>query len=221
MADDYVGSDAFAEYQRNLTSLVSPSLSGIVPQTPETYEKFRSSSYVVGATELRHGNFIYNSYAGVDIVAQMILPNNQPVAMGELQTISYSTHRENLPVRVLGHSSPISFVKGGRTIAGSMIFTVFNNYAFYRLEHFQSAVDKGLYPIADMLPPVDIVLTFANEFGVFSKMKIYGVTFVDEGGSMSIDDLISEQTFAYMARGIQPMTGYTIPGPRTQEAQSG
>lgn len=94
------------------------------------------------------------------------------------------------------------------TIAGSMIFTVFNSYAFYRFEQFQKAIQSGMYPVADMLPPFDVVITFANEYGVFSKMKIYGVTFVDEGGVMSIDDIITESTFSYMARGIQPLTGY-------------
>lgn len=158
-----------------------------------------------------HPNVVYNSYAGVDIVATMILPDDNPIEMGELQTISYSTHRENVPVRTLGHTAPIGFVKGGRTIAGSMVFTVFNNYAFYRLDHFQKAIKHGLYPVADMLPPVDIVLTFSNENGIFSKMKIMGITFVDEGGVMSIDDLISESTFQYMARGIQPITGYSLP----------
>ena len=36
-------------------------------------------------------------------------------------------------------------------------------------------------------------------------MKIFGVTLVDEGGTMSIDDLITEQTYTYMARGLQPL----------------
>ena len=154
---------------------------------------------------------IYNSYSGTDIVAQMLLPNEAPITMGELQTISYSIHRDNFPVRVLGHSAPISFSKGSRMIGGSMIFTVFNNYCFYRLRHFQRAIENTLYPVADMLPPIDIVLTFASEYGVFSKLKIYGATFVDEGGTMSIDDMISESTFTYMARGIQPLTGYVMP----------
>jgi len=161
--------------------------------------------------ELTNANAIYNSYAGVDIVAQIVLPGEAPVNVGELQTISYSIHRENAPVRILGHTNPVGFVKSGRTIAGSMIFTVFNNYAFYRLKQFQKAIENRLYPVADMLPPLDFVLTFANEFGVFSKLKIYGVTFIDEGGTMSVDDLITEQTHNYMARGIQPMTGYSMP----------
>jgi len=158
-----------------------------------------------------NGNVIYNSYAGVDIVATIVMPNDEPVNLGELQTLSYSMHRENMPVRTLGHTNPVGFVKGPRTISGSMIFTVFNNYAFYRLKHFQEAISHRLYPVSDMLPPFDLVITFANEFGVFSKMKILGLTVVDEGGTMSIDDLIQEQTFTYMARGIQPLTGFYMP----------
>lgn len=167
---------------------------------------------VIGRSEgFSNNDIVYNSYAGVDIVATMVLPNDEPITMGELQTISYSTHRENMPVRTLGHTAPIGFVKGSRTIGGSMIFTVFNYYAFYRLRQFQVAIENGLYPLSDMLPPFDVVLTFANESGVFSKMKIFGVTFTDEGGTMSVDDLITEQTFSYMARGLQPMTGYYLP----------
>ena len=56
-----------------------------------------------------------------------------------------------------------------------------------------------------MLPTFDIVFTFFNEYGLAAKMKIFGVTLVDEGGTMSIDDLITEQTYTYMARGIQPL----------------
>lgn len=153
---------------------------------------------------------IYSSYAGVDILAEIILPGERPMPLGELQTISYSIHRENSPVRILGHVNPAGFVKGPRTIAGSLIFTVFNYYAFYRLDQFKISIASGLYPLADMLPPFDVVLTFANEAGSMSKMKIYGITVVDEGQTMSVDDLITEQTYAYMARGIQPLTGFAV-----------
>ncbi|MCA1807539.1 MAG: hypothetical protein LC687_06810, partial [Actinobacteria bacterium] len=37
----------------------------------------------------------YNSFAGVDIIAQVVLPGEEPMTLGELQTISYSMHREN------------------------------------------------------------------------------------------------------------------------------
>jgi hypothetical protein len=164
---------------------------------------------------MRRPEIVYNSYAGTDIVAQIILPNETPLILGELQTISVSTHRENRPVRAVGHVSPIGFGKGPRTIAGSLIFTQFNQYAFYRIGRYQELLQQSgnqIYPLADMLPPFDVVLSFSNEFGSFSKMNIYGVTVVDEGSTMSIDDLITEQTYTYMARGIQPLTNYIPDG---------
>lgn len=155
------------------------------------------------------------SFAGVDIQATMVLPrigdqtssdDGDFIELGELQTISYSIHRENSPVRTLGHVNPRGFVKGSRTIAGSLIFTVFNEYAFYRIKEFKKALlNRNYAPLADMLPPFDVVLTFFNEYGLAAKMKIYGITIVDEGQTMSIDDLITEQTYTYMARGIQPL----------------
>lgn len=158
------------------------------------------------------------SFAGVDINATIVVPNIDRdkgtidevdiLEMAEIQTISYSIHRENSPIRTLGHVNPRGFVKGGRTIAGSLIFTVFNEYAFYRIKEFRQMMSEtGLFfaPLADMLPPFDIVLSFFNEYGLSAKMKLYGVTIVDEGGTMSVDDLITEQTYTFMARGIQPL----------------
>ena len=149
---------------------------------------------------------VYNSFSGTDIVAQIILPGETPLVLGELQTISYSTHRENTPVRFLGHVNPSGFVRGPRTIAGSLIFTVFNQYAFYRLQQYKTAMNDGLYPLADMLPLFDVAITFSSEYGSISQMKIYGITIVDEGQTMSVDDLITEQTYTWMAQGIIPLT---------------
>lgn len=155
------------------------------------------------------------SFAGVDIQATMVLPRigttdsnstGDFIELAELQTISYSVHRENSPVRTLGHTNARGFVKGSRTIAGSLIFTVFNEYAFYRIGKFKEALaEQGYAPLGDMLPPFDVVLSFFNEYGLAAKMKIYGITIVDEGQTMSVDDLITEQTYTYMARGIQPL----------------
>lgn len=155
------------------------------------------------------------SFSGVDIQATMVLPrigdetsssDGDFIELGELQTISYSIHRENSPIRTLGHVNPRGFVKGSRTIAGSLIFTVFNEYAFYRIKEFRKALAERNYsPLADMLPPFDVVLTFFNEYALAAKMKLFGITIVDEGQTMSVDDLITEQTYTYMARGIQPL----------------
>lgn len=158
------------------------------------------------------------SYSGSDAVATIIVPvigqdgkissEGDVLVLGELQTISYSIHRENSPVRTIGHVNARGFVKGSRTIAGSLIFAVFNEYVFYRIKQYKELLARknGFFaPLADMLPPFDIVVSFYNEYGQSSKMKIYGVTIVDEGQTVSIDDIMTEQTYTYMARGIQPM----------------
>jgi len=156
------------------------------------------------------------SFSGTDIVATIVLPpmgegqtSGTYLELGELQTVSYSIHRENSPVRTLGHANVRGFIKGSRTIAGSLIFTVFNEYSWYKIEEYKNYLSRanGFFaPLADMLPPFDIVFTFFNEYGNASKMKIYGVTIVDEGQTMSIDDILTEQTYTFMARGIQPIT---------------
>lgn len=163
---------------------------------------------------LKLSDYQYDSFSGADIVAEILLPmESKPLVLGEIQTISYSIHRENKPVRTIGRVNPLGFVRGPRTIAGSLIFTVFSGYAFYRLEQYRDLVQANssvvqMYPLSDMLPPFDIAITFSNEYGKFAKMRIYGVTIVDEGGTMSIEDLVTEQTYTYVARGIQPQTPF-------------
>lgn len=162
------------------------------------------------------------SFSGADAVATLIIPtigedgkvtsDGDVIELGELQTISYSIHRENSPIRTLGHVNPRGFIKGGRTIAGSLIFVVFNEYAFYRIKQYREflARKNGFFaPLADMLPPFDIVITLFNEYGQYAKMKIFGVTIVDEGQTLSIEDLYTEQTYTFMARGIQPLVKIT------------
>lgn len=198
-------------------------VSDISNLTTITARKNRVATYENSIKEFRKNNslpdpFSDMSFSGADIHATIIIPKigengfltneGDVLEMAELQTVSYSMHRENSPVRTLGHVNPRGFVKGARTIAGSMIFTQFNEYAFYRIESYRRILSdsKGFYaPLADMLPPFDIVFSFFNEYGMAAKMKIFGVTLVDEGGTMSIDDLITEQTYTYMARGIQPL----------------
>lgn len=150
-------------------------------------------------------NVTFNSYAGVDMVAEIVTGTDSPLVIGELQTVSYSIHRENTPCRAIGHVSPIGFVKGPRMISGSMVFTVFDSYFFYKLPSYQQALANGIFPVSDMMPPFDVVMTMQNEYGSASKMRIYGISIVDEGGVMSIDDLITENMYSFMARGIMPL----------------
>lgn len=137
--------------------------------------------------------------------------------LGNLQTITYSIHREKFPVRTLGRVYPKSYVRGSRTIAGSMIFTVIDQHVLWELlnanTHFYNTGVKGSdshYPefttsLVDQLPPFDVTLLFANEIGDVSYMVLYGVEVVNEGQTMSIQDLLTENVVQYVARDIDPL----------------
>ena len=134
--------------------------------------------------------------------------------LAEVQTLSISTHREKYPVRTLGSVYPRSFTRGPRTISGSMVFTTFHRHIFdefFGSASFRSSgvgdFDRHLWTsfITDQLPPLDISVVFANEYGNLSWMAILGVEFVNEGMTMSIEDLFLEGTAQYVARDYDPI----------------
>jgi len=56
----------------------------------------------------------------------------------------------------------------------------------------------------DQIPPFDIVLTAANEYGQVAAMSLRGVEVLNEGSGMSIDDIVTEQSMTFVAREIVP-----------------
>jgi len=71
----------------------------------------------------------------------------------------------------------------------------------------QSVVKKTPY-YADQIPPFDITITFANEYGQAAVRSVYGVELLNEGSGASMDDIVLEETMTYVARELGPM--YTI-----------
>lgn len=65
---------------------------------------------------------------------------------------------------------------------------------------------KGERPnYSDEIPPFDISISFMNEYGSASEMSIYGVEILNEGMGMSIDDITTEKSCTFVARGISDM----------------
>jgi intein/homing endonuclease len=123
-----------------------------------------------------------------------------------------STQIGSLPVYDLAvednHSFISNFVHVHNTIAGSLIFTVFDREVMEEL--------IALYPddtldndystlMIDQIPPFDITIQFVNEDGYLSSMVIYGVDIVDDGQVMSINDMIIENVKSFKARAIDLM----------------
>ncbi len=135
------------------------------------------------------------------------------IVLATLQTLSVQSHREKHPVRALGSSYVRNYTRGPRTIAGSMIFTMFNEHSLAQL--IRSMGNAKLYGegkdneisslLIDQLPPVDVTIVFANEYGSLSSMSIYGVEFLNNGMTMSIEDILTEEVVNFVARDMDPM----------------
>ena len=136
------------------------------------------------------------------------LESNPSKVLAEIQTLSLSVYRGKTPVKSFGTTYPKAYARGGRMISGSCIFAVFNEHVLYRfLEAHASDFDGEITTTAilDQLPPVDITVVFANEYGSLSRLAIYGVEFITEGQTMSIEDIMTENVVNYVARDYDPM----------------
>lgn len=58
---------------------------------------------------------------------------------------------------------------------------------------------------ADELPPFDITVSFANEYGQEAVLVIYGVEIINEGTGFSIDSVTTERACTFVARRVDYM----------------
>lgn len=211
-------SEDFDPYIKNDGTSSAASVMAIQKQIVTT-DKFGNKSIKEKVTAEKKQLSIYHatnaSFSGCDIVATIeIAPTTGKkvyATLGTLQTISYSIHQEKIPVRVLGNMNAKDWIFGPRTIAGSLVFAVLNKHWLVELydELYENAEMKGSHFIADEIPPFNITITFANEYGFDSKMVLYGVRIVDEGQTMSINDLYIENTYQFVACDINIMDSLT------------
>lgn len=154
---------------------------------------------------------VETSFSGADTKVSISFKGGKPVVVGEAQTVTYSLYRQVSPVFNLGSAQPDGFVKGPRTIAGSIIFTVFDrNILLSTFHKAYSDYNDGqecleMEFLTDQLPPFDIHLTFLNEYGQSAFLSIHGVRITTEGQVSSIEDMLTENTVQYMASDITQM----------------
>jgi len=74
---------------------------------------------------------------------------------------------------------------------------------------------------ADQIPPFDITLAAANEYGALAVMRIYGAEILNEGSGVSIDDVVTETQSTYIARSLVPWSPISNTDVITQIATAG
>lgn len=208
---DYVSSTGFTHVQDTGSGItreryLSTSLS-------QDEKQFNSEARQLGAkAQFKNSGFrrsTYTSFSGADITISIAFKGGEPVRIGEAQTVSYSLFRPMEPVYALGSAKPRGFVRGPRTIAGSIIFTVFDRNVL--LDKFYKAYQKAKSTctdkeyLTDELPPFDLHAIFTNEYGMQAQMVIHGIHVSSEGQVMSIEDMITENTIQYIATDITLM----------------
>jgi len=182
----------------------------------------------------------YTSFSGVDIRAIF----HQDL-MVNIQGLSYSITREKAPIYSMGRPDPWSFSRGKRGIAGSAVFTIYDRAPLLGFQEQSSYLSKetethigsqeapqpiseyynlsyagvSIRPVAyaDQIPPFDITLTAANEYGQLAIMRLYGVEFLNEGAGLSVDDIVNETQMTFICRYISGWKPVALTGSETAE----
>lgn len=146
----------------------------------------------------------YRSFSGHDMVCTIDMPmpdgSNIVKVIGALQTVTYSIHDEKVPIRCIGDMNAKGYVFGPRTIAGTLIFSVFDkHWAHFIMKEYLANKRLAAHFLADELPPFNMTISCANEYGYNARLAIYGITLVNEGQVMSINDVYTENTYQFYA----------------------
>jgi hypothetical protein len=172
-----------------------------------------------------------DAFSGVDINCVVLFPQEQPdnlVRAGinpnktrspalrqfaELQTITISSARSVSPIRRIGETHVHKYARGGRTIAGSMIFTNFNRDVFadfYNMHPGDSFLNSSTPFHVDQIPEFHVIISAANEYGTFANMALINVTLTNFGTTMSVHDLIVESSYTYVAQLMMPFVSNSL-----------
>jgi len=110
----------------------------------------------------------YTSFSGVDI--KVVIDGN---VAGTMQAVSYAIQREKAPIYVMGKVDPLSFSRGKRGIAGTMISIMLDQHMIWREPWASSSkvvLDK------DEIIPNEFSGTadFSNEIAAFQGIDAAG-----------------------------------------------
>lgn len=170
--------------------------------------------YRLGSTQ--HYNYVeFNTFTGSDIRPLAYFPPNPEgeederlgkfIELGDLQTITVSTHRPTAKGRTLGRANVVAHARGVRTIAGTMIFNRVDQDAFLSVWARCELERPDLVPFfIDQMPPFHVILHAQNEMGLQASAAILHITLTDTGEAFTIEDLVPENTATYEALYFHP-----------------
>lgn len=128
---------------------------------------------------------IFDKDALIDALADEVLEEESFHRMGgelPMQAISIDEWDEQMT----------NMAVDGNTPASENSETITNNIA---------PASRPVYD--DEIPPFDITISFANEYGQKASLVLYGVEILNEGSGFSIDNVTSEKACTFVARRVR------------------
>lgn len=155
------------------------------------------------------------------------------IELDDVMTLSYSVYRVKVPVVPLGQNSVDGYGLGVKTVAGSMVRSVFMTDKLSefqtqcylmnqeeirdRLDNLDGEMPSGI-PLKDQLSFMKDDLAYFNihVVAIAEELKDYtnnapfmrqemiiGAMIINNGQTYSIEDLITETTFSYQAKAVR------------------
>jgi len=157
--------------------------------------------------------FLGYGYTGADIHAVFRFPlfmDIKPIEFAQIKALSYSTYRDKFPVRALGFINPKGYTKATRTVAGTLIFSVFHkNMINQVIDKIYGSRKFNILP--DELPPFSIDILFVNEYGNTNRLSIIGAEIAEGNQIFSIDQMQTDEAYSFVAQDIVMLNKETTP----------
>ena len=176
------------------------------------------------------------AYSGQDFTVIAYVPEgDKTILLNNLQTITTSFSNSLTPVERIGEGTPAGHVRGKKTFAGSIVFTLLSIDPLYNLMSLaqEDATDSSpAFFTVDQLPAFNLIIVGETEDLPRLKTEtipriwkmLVGVKLQHHGESLSVDDLYTEQTYSYVCEYISPWVereiSYADLTPSKVEAQS-
>jgi len=99
------------------------------------------------------------------------------------------------------------FTRAHNVLPGAMGFgdETERNRGIVPVGNQEVSIQRGIPYYADQIPPFDVTISFANEYGQAAVRSIYGLEILNEGSGASMDDVVIEETMTFVARDLGPM----------------
>jgi hypothetical protein len=168
----------------DITAVFSGQAIGTIQALSYSIQREKAAVYTMGSANPRAFSRGKRMIAGSLI---FILFDANPV-------ISHFVNADGSGAKFLGDAEELSFEKNFGTDK-QVIDPVVGDDSFE-----SHALASPTY--VDQIPPFDVVISAVNEYGARASMTLFGVELMNENSGFSIDDIVVEQQYTFIATGI-------------------